>query len=474
MQISELKNEGLSREYSVTVPAADIDQRVDARLQEVGATVKIPGFRPGKVPLKLLRQRFGKSVMGEVLEGAVNETSQELLRENDLRPAMQPKIEIESFEEGKDLVFKVGVECMPEIEEMDYSKIELTRLKAKVEDKEVNDALERIAKDFRKSEPVAKARKAKEGDVTVIDFKGSIDGVEFEGGAGEGHHLELGSNRFIPGFEEQLVGVKPGDSVEVKVAFPADYQAEDLAGKDAVFAVDVKELREYVDQEVNDEFAESLGLENLESLKTQVRERLEQDYNQLGRSRLKRELLDALHESHSFEVPAGMVDQEFEQIWKQFEQAKEAGQLDEEETSKDEDELKAEYRDIAVRRVMLGLLLSEVGSKNNIQVSQEDINRAMIQEAQKYPGQETQVLQFYQKNPQALANLQAPIFEDKVVDFLLEMVKTTDKEVSVEELMKDPDEEAAPKKAKAKKASAKKSSSKKTAAKKAKAKKSDD
>lgn len=471
MQISELKNEGLSREYSVTVPAADIDQRVDARLQEVGATVRIPGFRPGKVPLKLLRQRFSKSVMGEVLENAVNETSQEVLREHDLRPAMQPKIEIESFEEGKDLVFKVGVECMPEIEEADYSKIELTRLKAKVEDKEVGDALERIAKDFRKSEPVAKARKAKAGDVAVIDFKGSIDGEEFEGGAGEGHHLELGSNRFIPGFEDQVVGAKPGDSLDVKVTFPEDYHAEDLAGKEAVFAVEVKELREYVDQEINDEFAESLGLENLEALQQQVRERLEQDYNQVGRSRLKRDLLDALHESHDFDVPAGMVDQEFDQIWQQFEQAKEAGQLDEEETSKNEEELKTEYRDIAKRRVMLGLLLSEVGSKNNIQVSQEDINRAMVQEAQKYPGQESQVLQFYQKNPQALANLQAPIFEDKVVDFLLEMVKISDKEVSVEELMKDPDEEeAAPKK----KASSKKASSKKASAKKAKAKKSED
>lgn len=471
MQISELKNEGLSREYSVTIPAADIDQRVDARLQEVGATVRIPGFRPGKVPLNMLRQRFSKSVLGEVLESAVNETSQEVLRENDLRPAMQPKIEIESFEEGKDLVFKVGVECMPEIEEADYSKIKLTRLKAKVEDKEVDDALERIAKDFRKTEPVAKARKAKAGDVTVIDFKGSIDGEVFEGGAGEGHHLELGSNRFIPGFEDQIVGTKPGDSLDVKVTFPEDYHANDLAGKEAVFAVDVKELREYVDQEVNDEFAESLGLENLDALKQQVRERLEQDYGQVSRSRMKRDLLDALHEAHDFEVPAGMVDQEFDQIWQQFEQAKEAGQLDEEETSKDEEELKTEYRDIAKRRVMLGLLLSEVGSKNNIQVSQDDINRAMVQEAQKYPGQETQVLQFYQKNPQALANLQAPIFEDKVVDFLLEMVKIDDKDVSVEDLMKDPDEEeAAPKK----KASSKKASSKKASAKKAKAKKSDD
>ena len=350
---------------------------------------------------------------------------------------MQPKIEIDSFDEGKDLVFKMGVECMPEIKEMDFAKIELTRLKAKVDDKEVDEAVERIAKDFRKSEPVEKARKMKNGDVAVIDFKGSIDGVEFPGGAGEGHHLELGSNSFIPGFEEQLVGAKSGDDLDVKVTFPAEYHSEDLAGKDAVFAVSVKETREYVDQKIDDEFAKSLGLEDLGQLKDQVRERLENDYNQIGRTRLKRELLDALHEGHDFDVPAGMVEQEFEQIWKQFEQAREAGQLDESETSKDEDELKAEYREIAERRVALGLLLSELGTKNNIQVSQDDLNRAMVQEAQKYPGQEAQVFEFYQKNPEALSNLQAPIFEEKVVDFLLEMAKITDSEVSVEELMKD-------------------------------------
>ena len=470
MQISEIKNEGLSREYSVTISASDIDKRIDGRLQEVGSTVKIPGFRPGKVPMAILRQRFSKSVMGEVLEAAVNESSQEVLRQNELRPAMQPKIEIDSFDEGKDLIYKMGVECMPEIKEMDFGKIELTRLKAKVDESEIDEAIGRIAKDFRKTEPVAKARKMKEGDVAVIDFKGSIDGEEFAGGAGEGHHLELGSNSFIPGFEDQLVGKKAGDDVDVVVNFPAEYHAQELAGKEATFAVSVKETREYVDTDIDDEFAKSLGLEDLAQLKGQVRERLENDYNQVGRTRLKRELLDALHEGHSFEVPVGMVDQEFDQIWKQFEQARDAGQLEESETNKDEEELKAEYREIAERRVALGLLLSELGTKNNIQVGQDDLNRAMVQEAQKYPGQEAQIFEFYQKNPEALANLQAPIFEDKVVDFLLEMAKITDSEVSVEELMKDPDEEAAPAKP-AKKAKAKKASAKKAAAKKAKAKK---
>lgn len=481
MQINELKNEGLSREYTVTVPAGDIDERVDNRLKEVGSNVRIPGFRPGKVPLKVLRQRFKKSVLGEVLEATVNESSQEVLRQNDLRPAMQPNIEIESFDEDGDLIYKMGVECMPEIQEMDFSKIELTKQKAKVDDKEVNEALERIATDFRKTEPAEEGYKAQDGDVAVIDFKGSIDGEEFQGGAGEGHHLELGKGQFIPGFEEQLVGVKAGDSLDVKVTFPEEYHAEELAGKEAVFAVDVKEVRQYTDQDIDDEFAKSLGLEDLETLKNQVRERLEQDYDQMARSHVKRELLDALHEGHDFDVPEGMVTQEFDQIWQQFEQARDNGQLDEEEAGKSEEDLKAEYEDIAKRRVMLGLLLSEVGNKNNIQVSQEDLNRAMVQEAQKYPGQEAQVLEFYRNKPEALANLQAPIFEDKVVDFLLELATVTEKEVSVEELMKSPDadeskEEEAEKpakKAKAKKASSKKASAKKAGAKKAKAKKAD-
>ncbi len=350
MQINETKNEGLSREYNVTVPASDIATRVDARLQEVGKTVNLPGFRKGKVPLTILRQRFGQSVMGEVLEAAVNESSAEVLSKNELRPAMQPKIEIESFEEGKDLIYTMGVECMPEIVEMDYSTIELTKHKAKIEGKEVDEALERIAKDFRKTEPVAKARKAKEGDVVVIDFKGSIDGVEFQGGAGEGHNLELGSNSFIPGFEDQLVGAKPEDHLDVKVTFPAEYQAEELAGKEAVFSVDVKELREYVETAIDDELAKSLGLDDLEQLKNNIRDRLAEDYDQFSRNRMKRQLLDALQEGHDFDVPAGMIDQEFDSIWKQFEEAKTAGQLDEDETSKDEDELKAEYRENAISR----------------------------------------------------------------------------------------------------------------------------
>lgn len=471
MQVNETKNEGLSREFSITIPANDISVRVDAKLQEVGATVNMAGFRPGKVPLNVLRQRYGKSVLGEILESAVNETSQEVMQDNDIRPAMQPQIEVESFDEGADLVYKMSVDCMPEIPDVDYAKVKLTKLKAVVSDKEIDEALEKLQKDFKKSEPISKARKTKTGDVVVMDFVGSVDGVEFPGGAGEDFQLELGSNQFIPGFEDQMVGKNAGeDSFDVTVTFPAEYHADDLAGKEAVFVVTIKEIREQVEQEINDEFAKSLGLEDLATLRTNVAERIGKDYDQMSRTRLKRELLDTLHETLSYDVPPRMVEQEFDQIWQQFEQAKEAGQLDEDEASRSEEDAKAEYHDIAARRVMLGLLLSELGTKNNIEVSQEDVNKAMIQEAQRYPGQEAQVLEMYQKNPQALASLQAPIFEDKVVDFLFEMVTISDKEVSLEELMKDPDDEK-PAEKKAKKAAAKKTTAKKATAKKAASKK---
>ena len=477
MQVLETKNEGLSREFSVTIPEDDIAARIDARLTEISGDIRIPGFRPGKAPLKVLRQRFSKSVMGEVLEKAVNETSQEVITSNDLRPALQPKIEITSFEEGKELIYTIGVDLMPDIEMGDFSTISLTRMKAKVEDSEVDEAIERMASEFRKSEPITEDRPAAMGDLVVIDFLGKIDGEAFEGGAAEGHKLELGSGRFIPGFEDQLVGATKGSEMEVKVTFPEEYGAENLAGKDAVFEVKVHDIEAYIDSVIDDEFATNLGLENLDQLKDQMRERIEGQYGEFTRNRLKRELLDRLHEMHSFDVPPGMVDGEFDQIWTQFERAKEAGQVDDEDKGKSDDELKAEYREIAVRRVQLGMLLSEVGRINEITVGQDEINRAIVAEAQKYPGQEQQVLQFYQNNAEAAAGLRAPLMEDKVVDFIVEMAKVTDEYVSAEELMRDPDEddaakakaEAAPKKAK--KASAKKASAKKSAAKKAAAKK---
>lgn len=479
MQVQETKNEGLSREFLVTIPAEDIGARVDRKLEEIKGQVNMPGFRPGKVPLSLLRKRYGKAVLGEVLEGAVNETTQSTLSERELKPAMQPKIEVVNFDEGKDLEFKIGVELMPDITPMDFAKLDLTRLIADVSETEVDEAVQRLARDFRQSEPVAEARPAAEGDVVVIDFEGAIDGTPFDGGKAEDFHLELGSGRFIPGFEEQLEGALPGQSMDVTVTFPQEYAAKELAGKDAVFAVTVKELRAYKDTAIDDELAKSVGLESLAQLKEQVRARIGQDYGGVARARLKRELLDKLFDAHSFDVPEGLVESEFDSIWEQYTQAKERGEIPAEEAEKDDVTLKAEYRDIARRRVLLGLLLSHVGEDAKIDVTQEELNRAAVEEARRHPGQEQAVLKYFQDNPQAMAALRAPILEEKVVDYIVAMAQVTEKRVSPEELLADPDEaggeaEAKPaKKPAAKKTAAKKPAEKKPAAKKAPARKKD-
>jgi len=441
MQVVEIKNDGLLREYTITLLAAEIEDRVNTRLDELRKTVRLPGFRPGKIPSTLMKQRFGQSVMGEVLEQAVSESSQKAIEENTLRPAMQPNIEIKSFGDGEDLEYSMSIEVMPDITPMDFSKIEIERLVAEVPDSAVDETIERLAQQYRSSEPIKRARKSRKGDVVVIDFKGSIDGIEFEGGSGEGHNLELGANQFIEGFEEQLIGSKAGDSVTVNVTFPEEYGSAELAGKDAVFAVDVKEIREMADTVIDDEFAKTLGQESLDDLKKAVRERMGQDYAGMSREKLKRELLDRLEKGHEFEVPPGMVDAEFETIWSQFEEMRKENP-DQADESKTDDELKEEYRLIGKRRVQLGLLLSEVGTTNKIEVTAEEVNRALVQQAQRYPGQEQQIIKMYQENQQAMASLRAPIFEEKVVDFILEMAKVTDRAVSVEELMQEPETEA--------------------------------
>jgi trigger factor len=443
MQVTETKNEGLSRAYAITVPAADIEQRVESRLQELVHQVNLPGFRPGKVPVKLIRQRYGDAVKGEVLQAAVSENAHQALSERELQPAMQPKIEVTSFEEGKDLEFKIELDVMPEIEPIDFKTIALERQKAKIEDKQVDESLERMAANFGTPEPISGARKSKEGDVLVIDFVGSVGGETFEGGAAEDYQLELGAGRFIPGFEDQLVGAKAGEHVKVEVAFPENYGNAELAGKDAVFEVDVKEIREKVPAKIDDDFAKQMGLDNLDALKTQMRQRIEGEYASVARERLKRQLLDKLDEAHNFEVPTGMLDAEIESIWGQFENARQNNQLDEEDMNKSEEEARAEFRTIAERRVRLGLLLASVGQGNNIDVTPEEINRALIRQAQSFPGHERQIIEAYRANENLMASLRAPIFEEKVVDFILEMANVTEHEVSVDELMRDPDEDEA-------------------------------
>jgi len=434
MEVVETKNEGLVRDYKITIGANDIEQRVDARIAEVGKTASLPGFRPGKVPQKVLKQRFGQAVMGEVLEAAVKDSSQEVMAERGLRPAGQPKIEIVSFDEAKDLEYDLSVEILPDIGDVDLSGLELERIKVVPNESEIDDAIDRIVKQNRETKPVETPRPVQSGDIVIMDFEGKIDGVPFDGGKGDGIRLEIGSEQFIPGFENQLVGAEIDKQLDVKVSFPEDYGAEELAGKDAVFDCTVREIHEGVEVTVDDEFAKSLGMESLDALRSAVSDQLGTEYNRLTRERTKRQLLDKLAEGHDFDVPPRMAEDEFNQIWHQIEHAKEEDQLDDDDKGKSDDELREQYKEIADRRVRLGLLLSHIGETNSLTVTQEEVNRSIMDQARQLPGQEQMVIEYYRDNPQAMASLQAPIFEDKVVDFILEMAKVDEKEMSPEEL----------------------------------------
>lgn len=483
MQVTETSAEGLKHEFMVVVAADDIEQQVQRRLSDLRREVRLPGFRPGKVPLTVLRKRFGQSVMGEVLERVVGDSSVAAMRERNLRPALQPKVEIVSFNEGADLAYRMAVEVLPAIEPMNFAELALERLKPEIPDSEIDEALERIAKQQRKTETVD--RPAENGDVVVIDFTGSIDGVEFPGGKAENYSLELGSNSFVPGFEAQLVGAKAGDEPTLEVTFPEEYGGADLAGKQASFAVKVKEVRGVAAQPIDDSLAEAVGMENLTALRQAVRERIERDYAGIARQRLKRELLDKLADRHQFEVPPSMVDIEFNSIWQQYEAERDrvreakaaaaanageagageagasAGEAGEGEAAgkpaeggeapapadaldegKSEDEIKAEYRAIAERRVRLGLLLAEVGRNNNITVSQDEFNRVLGEEVRRYPGHERKVLDYYRDNPQAADALRAPVYEDKVVDFIVELAQVTERAVPPAELLAEDDSDA--------------------------------
>jgi trigger factor len=432
MQVTELSAEGLKRQFKIVVPAGDLSAKVDARLQELAQTAQLPGFRKGKVPVGLLKKQYGQALYGEALEMAVNQSTAKAIEDRGLKPALQPKVDLKSLEEGKDVEFEVAIEVLPEIGKLDFSGVELERLKAVVPDKDVDEALSRIAKANREQRPVDPPRPARKGDAVKIDFVGSVDGVEFPGGTAQDYTLEIGSGSFIPGFEDQLVGAEVGKDVDVKVTFPKDYGMADLANKDAVFKCKIKEVLEFVDKPVDDELAKKNNFENLEAMRKAVSDRIGQDYSQISRSMIKRQLLDKLADTHKFQVPEGLVDGEFNAIWQRVEEAKKAGQKLED----DEEKMKKEYREIAERRVRLGLLLADVGRSNSIDVTPEELNQAVMREAMRYPGQERQVLEFYGKNAELKEQLRAPIFEEKTVDFILELAKVTEKSVTPEELMK--------------------------------------
>lgn len=474
MQVTEIKSEGLRREFKIAVPATEIEEKVNVRLASMARTAQLPGFRPGKVPVTLLRKKYGSAIMGEVLENAVNDTTRQTMSERGLRPATQPKIEITSFADGGSLEYMLSVDLLPEIQPIDLKTLKLERMVVAVDEARVEEALKRLAEGHKSSTPASEGHKSQSGDVVVIDFVGMIDGKEFPGGKAEGYELELGSGSFIPGFEDQLVGVKGGAKVAVNVTFPATYGAADLAGKEAVFDVTVQEVRTTAPAAIDDALAAKVGLANLDALKAKIREEQGREYKEFARLRLKRTLFDALYEAHAFEVPQSLLDSEFETIWKQFEEQRAAPKdapKDKAETApleeKSDEEHKAEFRQIAERRVRLGLLLAEIGRLNNIQVSQDDIHRTIMTEARRFPGQEQAVVEYYRKTPEAMQALVGPLYEDKVVDFILEMTAIVDRPVSLEELLKNPDDEedAADEatEAKKKKASAKKPTAKKGA-----------
>ncbi|MCF8480002.1 MAG: trigger factor [Rhodospirillum sp.] len=459
MQVTETLNESLKREYKIVIPATEIDTRTTQRLEELKDQVRLPGFRPGKVPLSMMRQRYGKSVLGEVLEKAVQESITEVIDTNGLKPAMQPNVDlVGEVEDGKDLEFTMAVEVLPEIGELDFSSVALEREVAVVAAEKVDEALEDLRQRSKAHEP-AEGKVAENGDMAKIDFLGKLDGEPFEGGAAEDYDLELGSGSFIPGFEDQLVGLKAGDAKTVEVSFPEDYPAEHLAGKPVLFEVTVKEIKQAIVPEIDDELAKKFGKETLDELKEAVRGDLQGEYDEVSKAKVKRKLLDALADAYSFDVPEGLVSAEFDGIWGQIQQAKEQGSLEEEDAGKSDEELTTEYRAIAERRVRLGLLLAEVGQRNEINVAQDDLNKALMREMRRYPGQEAAVINYYRNNPQAMDSLRAPVFEDKVCDFILELAKVTEKSVAVDALLADPDAdegEEMPAKKSSKKAASKK------------------
>ena len=487
MQVTETNAEGLKREFRVVVPAGELEEKVISRLGEIGRTIQLRGFRPGKVPMQILRQRFGNSVRGEVLESTVQDTSADAIREHNLRPALPPKVDVVSFSEGTDLEYTMSLEVLPDIPEPSFADLDIERLIVEVPDEDVDRAIERIAEQQRKTE-IAE-RPAESGDIIVVDIEGRSGEQEIPGASGKDRQIVLGSGGFIPGFEEQLIGAGAGEHRTVRVTFPEDYGARDFAGKDAVFEVDVKEVRQRLPLVIDDELGKAVGLESLAELRQEVRQQMQRDYEGASRLRLKRSLLDKLAQNYDFAVPPGMVELEFENIWRQYEAEKareaqpeavaseaasDAGEAGSAETAtgeagvaapapepqneagvgaaqdgerqagstEDEETLKVEYRRIAERRVRLGLLLAEVGRSNNITVTQDELNQAITREARRHPGYERQVLDFYRQNPEAVGNLRAPIFEDKVIDFIVELAKVEERKISPQDLLSLPDPDA--------------------------------
>ena len=440
MEVTETRSEGLARELKVVVPASALEERLTAYLDDLRTKVRLKGFRPGKVPVAHLRRMYGKSAMAEVINELMNKTVTDAVQERSETPAQQPDVDVdeeslkEVVEGNADLSFAIKYEVLPKFEVTGLEEISVERPVVAVSEDEVDTEVSQLAERNKAFEPVERA--AASGDRVKIDFVGKIDGVAFDGGTAEDIEVEIGADRFIPGFEAQLEGATKGEERVLNVTFPEEYQAAELAGKAATFDVTVKEVSEPQPVSIDDAFAERLGLENLEQLKGAIRGQIEQAYSGASRQKVKRALLDALDERFSFELPQKLVEAEFDSIWRQVTSDMEnRGDTFAEEGENSEETLKAEYRRIAERRVRLGLLLSEVGTKANVEVTEEEVQRALQERLRQFPGQERQVFEIYRKNPQLIAQLRAPIFEDKVIDYLLELVTVTEKTVTKEELL---------------------------------------
>ncbi len=446
MQVVQKSTEGLSRVIAVTIPAADLTARLDAKAAEIAPKMKLKGFRPGKVPVSHVKKSFGRDMMGEIVNDAINESSQKALDEAKVRPAAPAEMKLTSDMEkvlsgSDDLAYEMALEVMPEFTPVDPKTLKLERPVYEASDADLDEALKELAGQAKSYEDKkGKTVKAAEGDQLTIDFLGKLEGVPFDGGAAEDADLVIGSNRFIPGFEDQLKGAKVGDEKTIEVTFPDDYQAKNLAGKLATFDIKVKAIKAEAETKIDDEFATRIGLESLDKLKDLLRQNLNQQYAGAARFKLKRSLLDALDAAHSFDLPPKMVEAEFDGIWKQVEADKEAGRLTPEDAKKSDKKLKEEYRKIAERRVRLGLVLAEIGRANNLGVSDQELNNAIMQEARNYPGQERAVLDFYRQNPGAAAQMRAPIYEEKVCDLIFTVAEVKDTPITKEELLKDEEE----------------------------------
>jgi trigger factor len=451
MQVTQTLAEGLKREYRVVVPVTDLDAKVQERLVELKDRVRINGFRPGKVPIEHLKRLYGRAVLAEAIEAAVREANTSIIAEHGFKLAMDPKVmlpegegEVAEMMAGKtDLAYSVALEVLPQIELGDFKDIQLEKLTAEVSDAEVAEAIDKIAEQNRPFADKGEGAQGEQGDKVTVAFTGTIDGQPFEGGTADDIGVVIGSKSFIPGFEEQLTGMKRGETRTVKAAFPQNYLSEHLAGKEASFEVTAKLIEAPGTVTIDDEFAKSLGMESLAKLQDAVRERIAREHAAVTRRRLKRALLDALDERYHFDLPPTLVEQEFANVWRTLLADLEAQGRTFADENTTEEKAREEYGKIAERRVRLGLVIAEIGEKNNIKVTDEELTRAIVDRARQFPGQEQQIWDHYRNNPSAVASLRAPIYEEKVVDFLLELVKVAEKSVSSEALYREDDEPAA-------------------------------